>query len=85
MLIGRGPKVFSFFGAAGLSNSFFGPLPAPESWYPCCRYLRSDKPCLLKNASLSAFAAPGTRDSLLSRINFAVENLLWFGLPAGTP
>src|SRR5271170_809892 len=32
MLIGLGPNVFSFFGAAGFSNSFFAPLPAPESW-----------------------------------------------------
>ncbi len=28
-------------GADDLSNSFFA--PPPESWYPCWRYLRSDK------------------------------------------
>jgi hypothetical protein len=27
MFIGRGPNVFSFFGADGFSNSFFGPPP----------------------------------------------------------
>src|ERR1017187_9294661 len=75
MLIGRGPKVFSFFGAAGFSNSFFG--PAPESWYPRCRYLRSDKKRLLKTASLSAFGAFGTRVSLQSRVSDgAAENVL---------
>jgi hypothetical protein len=68
MLMGRGPNVFSFFGAAaGFSNSFFA--PPPESWYPRCRYLRSDKQCLLKTASrsrsLSAFGAPGTSVSLV--------------------
>jgi quinol monooxygenase YgiN len=43
MLIGRGPKVLSLFGieALGFSNSFF--VPPPVSWYPRCRYLRSDK------------------------------------------
>jgi hypothetical protein len=42
--MGRGPKVFSFFGAAGdLSNSFFRPLRSPESWYPRCLYFGSDK------------------------------------------
>ena len=64
MLIGRGPNVFSFLGAEGFSKSFFGPLPAPESWYPRCRYLRSDKKRLLKNALFSAFGARGTRVSL---------------------
>jgi hypothetical protein len=57
MFIGRGPNVFSFFGAAdGLSNSFFG--PAPESWYPRCRYLRSDKKCLLQNAHSPLLEGP---------------------------
>jgi hypothetical protein len=39
-------------------------LPAPESWYPRCLYLRSDTECLLKNASFSAFGGRGTRVSL---------------------
>jgi hypothetical protein len=60
MLMGRGPKVFSLLGAAvGFSNSFFG--PPPESWYPRCRYLRSDKKCLLKTARCLVPAVGSTR------------------------
>ena len=64
MFIGRGPKVFSFFGADGFSNSFFA--PAPESWYPRCRYLRSDKRCLLENAHSPPLARPA-------------QGVLWYG------
>src|ERR1700676_1557121 len=64
MFIGRGPNVFSFFGADGFSNSFFG--PAPESWYPRCRYLRSDKKCLLQNAHSPPLARPA-------------QEVLWYG------
>jgi hypothetical protein len=64
MLMGRGPKVLSFFGAAaGFSNSFF--LPPPESWYPRWLYLRSDKSASCEAASFSAIGEPGTRACLV--------------------
>jgi hypothetical protein len=70
MFMGRGPKVFSFLGAADLSNSFFFSLSLlPESWYPRCRYLGSDKKCLLETASFSAFGGLGTSVSLSFSFN----------------
>jgi hypothetical protein len=56
MLMGRGPNVFSLFGDAGFSDSFFA--PPPESWYPRCLYLRSDKKRLLKNVYFALLTCP---------------------------
>jgi hypothetical protein len=69
MFIGRGPKVFSLFGADGFSNSFFG--PAPESWYPRCRYLRSDKKAPPANAHCPSLQRRA--QAFLSRILIATD------------